>query len=301
MTILLRKKKYLLLPCAFWILPLLMYFNPGVEATSLPPTVLAQTLEAPKVKAEQLLAQGIEQLDANQFDAALQSFQLTLNIYRQSGNRFGEAVALNNLGVAYDYQGQYEEAIAFHRESMKIFWEIGNRPEIGASLNNQCIAHRHQGEYQKAIALCHGAIGIFRNMANLPNGNRSTSRKRQAVALNNMGIAYEMLADYERAIGYFQEALITAKDNGDARGEVITLKNLEEAYSKLGQSERAKEFEQEALAISQKISEAVGTGAIASRNDYLLVRQNQESLAFIFSSQSVNIMEATPKATQGAP
>jgi tetratricopeptide (TPR) repeat protein len=278
-------KKNLLLPFSLSVLSLLMPFHASVSAASPLPTVLAQSLEDRKAQADQLLAQGIEQLDANQLDAALQSFQQALAIQRQIGDssnsdrvssQFGEAVALNNLGIAYYYKGEHEQAIASYQESMKIFWSLYDRSGIAASLNNQSIVSLELGDYQKAIEFCHGAIGIFRNMGD---------RTREAATLNNMGLAYEKLEEYQRAIGYLQEALTTAQDNGDVRGEVITLNNLREAYSKLGQSDKAKELEQQALAISQEVEAQVDTEEAVTSNDFLLIRQNKRSLAIVFSNQ----------------
>lgn len=288
-----EQRENLPLLLAVCLLPLLMPFHPGIEASLLPSSAIAQTLDARKAEAEQLLARGVNELDADRLDAALQSFQKTLDINRQLGNHFGEAVALNNLGVAYYYQGQYEQAIASHQQSMKIFWNIiesskgdsnAARSGIAASLNNQSIANLQLGQYQKAIELCHGAIAIFRNLGNASSSERSTSRIREAAALNNMGVAYENLREYERAIGYFQEALTTAQGNGDVRGEAIALSNIGEAYEKLGQPDRAKNFEQQALAVSQKIGKQERTGETASSNDYLLVRQKERSLALLFSN-----------------
>ncbi|NEQ24707.1 MAG: tetratricopeptide repeat protein, partial [Microcoleus sp. SIO2G3] len=127
----------------------------GSTAAS-PPTVFAQTSDNP-TEAERYLAQGVEQLDANEFEAALESFQQVLAIQRQKGERFGEAIALNNLGIVYYYQGQYEQAIAFQREAMQIFWDIygasnntdtASRSGIAVTLNNQSIAYRQLEQYQ---------------------------------------------------------------------------------------------------------------------------------------------------------
>ena len=264
----------------------------GLGSTAVsPPTVFVQTPDNSKAEAEKHLAKGVEQLEANQFEAALESFQKARDIQRQKGERFGEAIALNNLGIVYYYQGQYEQALAFQRESMQIFWDIygasknvdsASRSEIAVTLNNQSIAYRELGQHQKAIELGHGAIGIFRNMGD---------RTREAAALNNIGVAYEAIGEYQRAIGYFQEALFTVQGNSDVRGEVITLSNIGEAYSKLGQSDQAVKFEQQANAIAQKIGENVGIGGIPSSNDHLLVRENKRSLAIVFSPA-----KATPES-----
>jgi len=308
-----KQKKSLLLPFALCLLPvviptiavgtsmqhsltspssLLGKGGGGLGSTAAsPPTVFAQTSDNP-TEAEKRLAQGVEQLDANQFEAALESFQQARDIQRQIGERFGEAIALNNLGIVYYYQGQYEQAIAFQQESMQIFWDIyrasnnadsASRSGIAATLNNQSIAYRQLGQHQKAIELCHGAIGIFRNMGD---------HTREAAALNNIGVAYEAIGEYQRAIGYFQEALSTVQGNSDVRGEVITLSNIGEAYSKLGQSDQAVKFEQQANAIAQKIGEDVGIGGVTNSNDHLLVRENKRSLAIVFSP---------PKATSELP
>lgn len=264
------------------LLPLLTVFTLGILASSPLPSGFAQPREL--LLAEQLLSQGVEQLDSNQVDAALQTFQQSLNNQKQSGNRFGEAAALHNLGITYYYQGQYDQAIATTQQAMQIFWRSYESPNsdrfaaqagIAASLNNQSIVYLELGDYQKAIELCHGAIAIFRNMGDLT---------REAAALNNIGLAYEKLNDYERAIGYYQEALATAQANDDPRGEAITLDNLAEAYSKLGQPDQVKETRQQALAIREQIDQPRSSGGTISSNDYLLVRQNARSLALVFSN-----------------
>ena len=52
--------------------------------------VLAQTPDARKAEANRLLQQGIEQAKTSQFQAALQSWQQALTIYREIKDRQGE-------------------------------------------------------------------------------------------------------------------------------------------------------------------------------------------------------------------
>jgi tetratricopeptide (TPR) repeat protein len=68
---------------------------------------LAQTAANGKAEADRLREQGNEQLDAGQFQAAIQSYQQALAVYREIGDRGGEANALQNLGYAYINLGQY--------------------------------------------------------------------------------------------------------------------------------------------------------------------------------------------------
>lgn len=261
--------KNVLVLVACGLSPLFMPAHPSIWASS--PPALGVNQAAQNSESQQLLVQGVEQLDADQWDAALESFQQTLTIQRQLGNLYGEAVALNNLGIVYYYQGNYEQAIALFRESMQIFWDIDERSGIGASLNNQSITSLRLEDYQKAIELCHGAIAIFRTMGD---------HIREAAALNNMGFVYESLGEYGRGIGYFQEALVTAQDHGDRSGEVLALSNLKEAYQKLGQADQAMVFEQQALVTEQQMQ--ANPERTVSSNDNLLIRQNERSLVLIF-------------------
>ncbi|HEY9652944.1 MAG TPA: tetratricopeptide repeat protein [Coleofasciculaceae cyanobacterium] len=273
-----QPQQTLFLPLAISLLSVLLCLQSQVKAESSLPNLLTQASETPNSEAGKLLAQGIEQLDNNKLNAALESFQQALTLQRQMGNRLGEAVILNNLGVTYYYQGQYEKAIASYRESMQLLWKVYDRAGIGATLNNQSIASLQLGDYRKAIEFCHGAIAIFRTLGD---------PTREAAALNNMGIAYEKLDDYGRAVGYFREALTTAQDNSDHPGEMVALKNLEDAYSKLGQLEKVKEVEQQVLLVQEEIRKQGNTIGSVSSNDYLLLRQHERSLAMIFSNTSL--------------
>ncbi len=64
-------------------------------------TAQAQTTQDRKAEADRLLNQGNQQYNISQFEAALQSYQQALSIYREIKFRQGEGWALGNLGEAY--------------------------------------------------------------------------------------------------------------------------------------------------------------------------------------------------------
>jgi len=57
---------------------------------------LTQTSDARKAEADRLLQQGFQLFKTNQFQAALQSAQQALTIYRQIGDKAGEETTLRN-------------------------------------------------------------------------------------------------------------------------------------------------------------------------------------------------------------
>jgi tetratricopeptide (TPR) repeat protein len=82
--------------------------------------VLAQTPEARKAEANRLKQQGIDQAQTRQFEAAFQSWQQALVIYREIKDRQGEGRVLNNLGLGYYLLSDYAKAVDYHQQSLAI-------------------------------------------------------------------------------------------------------------------------------------------------------------------------------------
>jgi len=79
--------------------------------------------------------------------------------------------------------------------------------------------------------------------------------------LGSLGILYDQIGSYRKAIEYYEKALAIAQEIGDKRGEGNRLGNLGNAYSDLGQVKKAIEYYEKALAISQEIGDRRGEGA----------------------------------------
>jgi len=67
--------------------------------------------------------EGIAQFQISEFREAFQSWQQSLEIYHQIGDRRGEANSLGNLGLAYQSLGEYQQAIEFHQQYYDIACE----------------------------------------------------------------------------------------------------------------------------------------------------------------------------------
>ncbi|MBV7326792.1 tetratricopeptide repeat protein [Chloroflexi bacterium TSY] len=85
-------------------------------------------------------------------------------------------------------------------------------------------------------------------------------RRAQGNHLGNLGIAYRDLGQVEEAIEQHQQALAIAIEIGDRRSEGVWLGNLGNAYRNLGQVEEAIEQYQQALAIAIEIGDRRNEG-----------------------------------------
>src|SRR5919202_753349 len=195
--------------------------------------VLAQTPDAQKAEADRLFQQGIEQFQTSQFEAALQSWQQALIIYREIKDRLGEGAALGNLGEAYFSLGDYAKAIGYQQQYLPIARETKDRLGEGQSLGNLGIAYFSLGDYAKAIEYHQQDLALARELKD---------RLGEEQSLGNLGIAYFSLGDYAKAIDYQQQSLAISREIGDKDGEGRALNNLGNALQKSGNLTQAEKI-----------------------------------------------------------
>jgi CHAT domain-containing protein/tetratricopeptide (TPR) repeat protein len=211
----------------------------------------AQTTQDREAEADRLFNQGNQQFQISQFEAAFQSWQQALTIYREIKDRSGEGAALGNLGRAYYDLGKYDKAIEFHLQALAILRETKNRQGEGAALGNLGNAYDSLGKYDKAIEFLLQHLAIAREIKDrLGEGN----------ALGNMGVAYNSLGKYDKAIEFHLQSLAIAREIKDRLGEGNALRNLGIAYNSLGKYDKAIEFFLHSLAIVREIKNRLGEG-----------------------------------------
>ena len=211
----------------------------------------AQTTQDRKAEADRLLQQGIQQYQISQFEAAFQSWQQALTIYREIKDSRGEGAVLGNLGIVYRNIGKYDKAIEFQLQSLAISREIKDRLGEGQSLGNLGNAYFSLGKYDKAIEFHLQALEILRETKN---------RQGEGSVLGSLGLAYESLGKYDKAIEFQLQRLAIAREIKDRLGEGNALGNLGIAYNSLGKYDKAIEFHLQSLAIAQEIKDRLGEG-----------------------------------------
>ena len=227
-------------------------FIPNSQFKIVNSQALAQTQAQRKAEAERLFDKGLEQLQTSQFQAALQSWQQALIIYREIKDRQGEGWDLGNLGIAYMNLGEYTKAVEYAQQDLAIEREIKDREGEGVALGILGNAYRHLGDYAKAIEYAQQQLAIAREIKD---------RHSEGAALGLMGNAYRNLGDYAKAIEYGQQQLAIAREIKDRQGEAKALGNLGIADMNLGDYAKAIEYAQQSLAIAREIKDRQSQGA----------------------------------------
>jgi tetratricopeptide (TPR) repeat protein len=119
--------------------------------------------------------------------------------------------------------------------------------------------------------------------------------------LNNLGLVYTRLGQYEQAIDYHQQSLAIKRERGNKQGEGASLGNLGNVYDRLGQYEQAIDYQQQSLAISREMRDKQGEGASLGSlaNAYYALGQYKKSLNYDQQALAIN-REMRDKQGEGA-
>jgi CHAT domain-containing protein len=214
-------------------------------------SVQAQTIEVRQAEGDRLFNQGNQQFQLSQFDAAFQSWQQALAIYRETQSRPREQAALGNLGLAYLALGKYEKAIEYQLQSAELAKVMGDRQGQANSFGNLGNAYLSLGKSEKAAEYFVQCLAIARELKD---------RQIEGATLGNLGIVYQNLGQYDKAIEIQLLALEITRAIKDRLGEGKALGNLGAAYYALGKYDKTIEYQQQTLAISREVKNRLSEG-----------------------------------------
>ena len=176
--------------------------------------------------------------------AGLPKFEQALALFREKGNRRGEAISLGQIGNCYERIADYPRALEFLGRALAMKHELGDRLEEGKTLSNLGLVFWDMGDYTKAIDHFTRGLQIARE---------SGDKRLEGTALNNLGLVYDEQGDYRRSLDNYNRALELQRTAKFAQGETDTLGNIGGVYLLLGQYRQARDYYQQALAIDERL------------------------------------------------
>ena len=201
-----------------------------------------------------------------------------IEFHQKRGEKFEQALALNNTGLAYFYEGVYDRAIDMFRRSSTLFdalaesgwrstalqnmtvseYRLGRLPQAVAGyerllqllepeteprvratiLNNSALANRDIGKFDVALRQYLQALELEEDAQNHREASRS---------LHGIGFVYEGVGDEQLALHYYGRALEVRTEKQDPRGRVATLRAIANIHREQGRASQALELHNEAL------------------------------------------------------
>ena len=84
----------------------------------------------------------------------------------------------------------------------------------------------------------------------------------EAATLNNIGYVHDDLGEKEKALDYYNQALLITQEVGDESGEATILNNIGVVYRTLDDNEKALDYYNQALLITQEVGDKSGEATI---------------------------------------
>lgn len=99
-----------------------------------------------------------------QFDKGLPRCQDALDIYREIGNKKGEADSLYYLGEILYFNCKFEEAIKNYEQSIRLCQEIGNCSKEARAMSGLAMVYFYQNNLEKAFSTCQKAYDMLQEI-----------------------------------------------------------------------------------------------------------------------------------------
>jgi len=235
---------------------------------------------------QELVQQGFELYQVEDFPGAIEHWQTALSAYQNSKDVANTAIVLENLARAYQQIGQINQAISYWEQVVTKYRQLGNPEQAGRMLTEQAQAYNNLGQHDKAIALL---CGVFKTASEtepdcleetaLPIARTHNDPTGEVAALGSLGEAYRLRGDYEQAIKYLENAkkinhpahqfwVLNSLGNAYASQAQLWSRRADSAQQR-GASKKVLEFQQEATNAHQQ--------ALSYFHDSLLIAQEQNN------------------------
>lgn len=131
-------------------------------------------------------------------DAALDSFKAARQIWKDIGDKVGESMALNNMGVAESELGNRARALDYLKQAQEIRKKNNARREHANTMLNIGLVRLASGETESALAIFEEA---------LPTLRKTGDRNGQAVTLHAMARVEAKLGQWGESRKHIEEAI----------------------------------------------------------------------------------------------
>jgi len=230
--------------------------------------------------ADKVYKEGLQlyqQETAEALKGAIVKYEEALKLYREAGDRDGEAVSLNNIGSVYSALGEKQKALEYYSQSLTLYRAVGDRRGEATTLGNIGSVYSYLGEIQKALEYYSQSLTLY----------RAVGDDGEAVTLNNMGSLYSDLGENQKALEYYSQSLALKRAVGDLGGEAVTLNNMGTIYSDLGENQKALEYYSQSLALKRDLGDRGGEAVTLNNIGTVYSELGEQQKALEYYSQSL--------------
>jgi adenylate cyclase len=232
--------------------------------------------------AQILIGLGTVHRQQSEFAAAREHYLQALQVYRETGNRWGEAQALNALGGIAYYQRLYAEARDDYAQALLAYRSIGDRAKEGICVYNLGLVSQELGEYTAAEQYLTYALEVQQNVGN---------RWEEVNIWNVLGTLYHQMGDLAEARRCLEKALGLSLQIGMKAGEAYVLANLGTLCCDSGAFDEAEGMFGQGLELARAQNDQVLISHFLSHLGILMLRREQFEQAGDYARQAWDLRQ----------
>jgi len=175
--------------------------------------------------------------------------QESLHLFRELGDRMGEAWVLNHLGQTLIFSDQQEQAVPVFEASLQLFRALGDNWHSAWVLINLGDVSLERGETDHAFRFFSEARDLFKVLKH---------KRGEAHAVDRLGRLSILRRDFNQATTHFSESLRLFDEIGELEGCALALQNLGRLASERGQKNQAIEDLIESLRLFGNLNDRWG-------------------------------------------
>ncbi|HET9493936.1 MAG TPA: tetratricopeptide repeat protein [Chloroflexia bacterium] len=183
-------------------------------------------------------------LDRQGDPRSLEMGQRSVELFRQTGDKWPLALALDFLGEVAREHGAADEAAALHTESLSLYREIGNRWGIALELSHFGQVAINRGDYKGARRRLEEAAAIQREVGD---------KWMLAWTLHYLSITLAATGHPEEARDRGLESLKLFREAGDRNGIAVCLAALARLSFRERRFDDAREYAEECMAVASTL------------------------------------------------
>jgi tetratricopeptide (TPR) repeat protein len=167
----------------------------------------------------------------------------SVRLFRDAGDDHGIAEALSDLGDIVRRRGDDAQAEALYRESLARAQHLGDQARIAASLHDLAVIARSRGDYNGAVALIEESLALNRQL-------HSTLGIVGAQLL--LGDVLRLQGDLQGAMALHETSFRMARELGSRWGIAWALSSMAQVAQAQGDPARALVLYEQSLALEQE-------------------------------------------------
>lgn len=196
--------------------------NGQSNASILPPsTAIKPILEESKIEAANYHIQLIKKSLYISIDSSIYHFNQAIQISKEINNKEIEARANLRIGEVLLRKQKYKESKKFLDKGLHFSEELDDAKLISE-------AHRHIGNFNWDLSNLKEALASY--TISKKYAEASEDPKLIGLTLNSFGLLYINLKQYDKALGYLENALASVKQANFEHGELLITNNIAWAY-----------------------------------------------------------------------